>query len=244
MKSVNLYPLKTIPLVAIGDSIAKLIIEACQGEGLDLNDNDIIVIAQKIISKAEGAIVNLRSVNPSPEALKLAEQTGRDPRLVQVYLDESSELLYTKGRMIITRHKLGFVMSSSGVDRSNVAAHGEETVVLLPQDPDGSARRIREKIRTALKKDVAIIINDSGGRPDREGSVGLAIGLAGISALEIRAQIDLFGNPSNSQIALVDELAAAASMLMGQADESTPVVIIRGVNYSSNEQSKITDILN
>ena len=242
-KHVSLYPLTGLPLVVSGDNIAELIIRACFKEGIVLEDNDIIVIAQKIVSKAENAVVDLKTITPSPEAEELAGKTGRDARLVQVYLNESSELLYTKGRMIITRHKLGFIMSSSGVDRSNIASHKDEIVVLLPKNPDRSAQDIMNGIHGVTHKDVAVIINDSDGRPDREGSVGIAIGLAGISALEIRSQHDLFGNASNSQIALVDELAAAASVLMGQGDEKIPVVIIRGVNYTRSDEAKIIDIL-
>ena len=146
--------------------------------------------------------------------------------------------------MVITRHRLGFIMSSSGVDRSNVAAHSHETVVLLPKDPDFSASVVRKNIQALTTKTVSVIINDSGGRSDREGSVGIAIGISGVSAIEYRSQKDLFGNKANSQIALVDELAAAASILMGQANEGVPVVIIRGVNYTPSEDSKIAQILN
>lgn len=244
MKTVTLIPLATMPLITVGDNIAALIVVSSQKEDAILRDGDIVVIAQKIISKAENAVVDLKSIQPSPKALELAVQTGRDARLVQVYLDESSELLYVKGRMIITRHKLGFIMSSSGVDRSNVAEYSDETVVLLPKNSDKSAKIIRANIKNLTGKEVAVIINDSGGRNDREGSVGIAIGLAGIEAIEARLQNDLFGNSSKSQIALVDELAAAASILMGQADENVPVVIIRGVNYTPSENTSIINILN
>lgn len=244
MKTVNLIPLKTLPLVKAGDNIAELVIAACKKEAVELLDGDIIVVAQKIISKAENAVVDLKTITPSQQALEIAIQTGRDARLIQVYLDESSELLYVKGRMVITRHKLGFIMSGSGVDRSNVAEHSHETVVLLPKDADVSASAVRAGIKTLTNKVVSVIINDSGGRSDRAGSVGIAIGLSGISTIENRLQKDLFENQANSQIALVDELAAAASILMGQANEGVPVVIIRGVKYTPSEDSKISQILN
>jgi len=244
MKTVSLIPLSTMPLIKAGDNIAELIISSCKIEAVELLEGDIIVIAQKIISKAENAIVDLKTITPSSQALEIASQTGRDARLVQVYLDESSELLYVKGRMVITRHKLGFIMSSSGVDRSNVAEHSREIVVLLPKDADVSASVVREKIKALTNKAVGVIINDSGGRNDRAGSVGIAIGISGISAIEHRSQKDLFENQANSQIALVDELAAAASILMGQADEGVPVVIIRGIKYTPSEDSKISHILN
>lgn len=244
MKVVNLFPLCTMSLIKAGDNIAEMIFSSCEKEGIEILDGDVIVIAQKIISKAENAIVDLKTIIPSKQASEIALETGRDARLVQVYLDEALELLYVKGRMVITRHRLGFIMSSSGVDRSNVAAHSKETVVLLPKDPDFSASVVRENIKELTTKTVSVIINDSGGRSDRAGSVGIAIGISGVSAIEHRSQQDLFGNMANSQIALVDELAAAASILMGQADEGVPVVIIRGVQYTSSEDSKISQILN
>lgn len=244
MKTVSLIPLSTMPLIKADDNIAELIIFSCKNEAVEILNGDIVVIAQKIISKAENAIVDLKTISPSPQALEISSQTGRDARLVQVYLDESLELLYIKGRMVITRHRLGFIMSSAGVDRSNVAEHSHEIVVLLPEDADLSASIIRANIKALTNKDVGVIINDSGGRSDRAGSVGIAIGLSGISAIEHRTQKDLFDNPANSQIALVDELAAAASILMGQADEGVPVVIIRGVKHTPSEDSKISHILN
>lgn len=244
MKTVSLIPLSMMPLIKANDNIAELIISSCKNEAVEILNGDIVVIAQKIISKAENAIVDLKTISPSSQALEIASQTGRDARLVQVYLDESLELLYIKGRMVITRHRLGFIMSSAGVDRSNVAEHSHEIVVLLPADADLSASIIRANIKALTNKDVGVIINDSGGRNDRAGSVGIAIGLSGISAIEHRTQKDLFGNQANSQIALVDELAAAASILMGQANEGVPVVIIRGVKYTPSEDSKISYILN
>ncbi len=244
MKKVELIPLLSLPLVKPGDDISSLIANACQQEKISLRNNDIIVIAQKIISKAENALVDLKTVIPSEKASEIASQTGRDPRLVQVYLDESSDVLYVKGRAVVTRHRSGMIMSSSGVDRSNVAEHAEGIVVLLPRDCDRSAQNIREGIRRLMKKKTAVIISDSGGRSDRKGSIGTAIGLAGIAAVEQRDQKDLFGNPTKSEIALVDELAAAASMLMGQADEMIPVVIVRGVMHTVADDVSISDILN
>lgn len=243
MKEVRLIPVGGIPLVNVGDDIAQLIYKACQENSIVIEEGDIIVIAQKIVSKAENSVVNLSTVKPTKRAVKIAEKTGRDPRLVQVYLNEASKVLFIKGRMVITKHKLGFKMSSSGVDKSNVAPLSDEVVVLLPRDPDGSARKIRESMKIITGENIAVIINDSCGRDDRDGSVGMAIGIAGISHLEFRSQKDLFGNESSSRIALIDELAAAASILMGQADEKIPVVIIRGVRYTVDEKASIKNIL-
>jgi len=242
MHIVSLIPIEGIPLIKAGDNLAQLICQACEQYSNKIEDRDIIVIAQKIVSKSENAVIDLNTVTPSEQAIQIANQTGRDPRLVQVYLNEASEVLFIKGRMVITKHKLGFKMSSSGVDKSNVAPQADNIVVLLPQNPDASARRIKSSIKCIMEKETAVIINDSCGRDDRDGSVGMAIGIAGISHLEYRSQKDLFGNQSNSRIALVDELAAAASMVMGQADEKIPVVIVRGIPYTIDEEADIQKI--
>lgn len=241
--AINLYAIPDLPLVKGGEDIAQLISTAAAVNGFVLETNDVVVIAQKIVSKAEQAVVKLADITPSPFALELAQQTGRDPRLCQVYIDESEAILSTKGRMVITKHRLGFTCSGAGVDRSNIAPQEEEMVVLLPRDPDASARNIREGIRNFTGKNVACIINDSFGRAEREGSIGTAIGIAGIAALEKRNQLDLFGNPSSSQIALIDEIAGAASLLMGQADEKFPVVIVRGVQYRADNNASLKQIL-
>lgn len=241
---IELIAIPCIPLVHQDDNIGEIILRSCQNGNIAIHANDIMVIAQKIISKAEGAVINLNEIQPSTEAEELAEKTGRDPRLCQVYLNESTEILEVKGRMVITRHKLGFINSGACVDRSNVAAHDDGWAVILPKDPDESARRIRSTIFDALGVKVAVIINDSLGRNDRDGSVGMAIGLAGIRHLEFREQNDLFGNESKSRIALVDELAAAGSILMGQANEGYPIVIVKGVEFTIDESASIGNILN
>lgn len=241
MEPVTLYPISGLPLITEGDDIGGLLLQQLQLIGVI--EGDVLVVAQKIVSKAEGAVVDLATVVPSERAREIAAQTGRDPRLCQVYLDEATEVLAIKGRMVITRHRLGFVGSSSGVDRSNIAPHEVGKVVLLPRDPDLSARRIRNRIREATGARVAVIINDSCGRDYRGGSVGMAIGIAGIGTIEIKERRDLFGNESRSHIALVDELSAAASMLMGQADEGVPAVLIRGVTFTAVEDTRISDFL-
>lgn len=244
MREISLIPVEGLPLIKAGDDISELIVKSCELEGIAIQENDIIVIAQKIVSKAENAVISLGDVTPSEKAIEIAEQTDRDPRLVQVYMDEASEILFITGRMIITKHKLGFKMSSSGVDTSNMADWEERKAVLLPKDPDKSSREIRAGIKKQTGKTVAVIINDSLGRDERDGSIGMAIGIAGISHLEFRKQKDLFGNPANSRIALIDELAGSASMLMGQANESIPVVIVRGIPFTIDEQANIKNILN
>lgn len=242
MKSFTAYPINGLPLIGPGDNLSQLLIDTIEPL-VGFQDHDVLVVAQKVVSKAEGAIVDLNTVTPSKEAITLAAQTGRDPKLVQVFLDEAKEILAIKGRMIITRHKLGFVGSSSGVDRSNIAPHDVGKVVLLPRDPDQSARVIRAKVQEQADKTIAVIINDSCGRDYRDGSVGMAIGLAGIRAIETAEKTDLYGNVSRPRIALVDEIAAAASILMGQAGEGVPAVLIRGVSFSPSDISRITDLL-
>jgi coenzyme F420-0:L-glutamate ligase/coenzyme F420-1:gamma-L-glutamate ligase len=243
MGQVSLISIDGLLLVKTGDRVVELILKACEKNAILVAENDIFVIAQKIISKSEGAIIDLKSVTPSARALELANLSGRDARLCQVYLDESMEVLRVKGRTIVTKHRLGFECSAAGVDMSNVAPHRDEIVVLLPKDPDVSARAIRDHIRLVTGKTVAVIINDSFGRKDRDGSIGTAIGIAGIRHLEQREQADLYGNASFSRVALVDELAAAASILMGQADERCPVILIRGVRFTLDENAEIRKLL-
>ncbi len=242
MESISLHPVNDLPLINPGDDLGRLILDGLF-KTVGVNEGDVIVIAQKIVSKSEGAIVDVSKITPSKQAQEIANQTGRDPRLCQIYLDEAKEVIAIKGRMVITRHRLGFVGSSSGVDRSNIAPHEAGMVVLLPKDSDRSARSIRDYILEKTNKKVAVIINDSCGRDYRGGSVGMAIGIAGIGAIEKKVKKDLFGNESCNQIALIDELAAAASILMGQADEGIPVVLIRGVSFTVTEESSIKDFL-
>lgn len=242
-RAVTLTAIPEIPLIKEGDNLGEIIVCSCRRCGMAIQHADILVIAQKVVSKSEGATVNLGDIAPSINAIELATATGRDPRLCQVYLNESDEVLSVKGRMVITRHRLGFECSGAGVDRSNVSSHEHEVVVLLPSDPDQSAREIRKTVKDITGTDVAVIINDSFGRHDRDGSIGTAIGIAGIGCLETRRQTDLFGNVSNAKIALVDEVAAAASILMGQADESIPVVLVSGVEYTQRENTSLRDIL-
>jgi coenzyme F420-0:L-glutamate ligase/coenzyme F420-1:gamma-L-glutamate ligase len=243
MSTITLHSLTKIPLVKEGDNIAILIMDSAVQDNVVIEDGDLVVIAQKIVSKSEGATVKLSEITASIEAQELAEKTGRDARLCQLYLNEAAEVIAVKGRMVITRHKLGYVGSSSGIDRSNVAPHAEEIVVLLPKDPDVSAAKVRTDIKQFTGKTIGVIINDSCGRDYRDGSVGMAIGIAGINALRIDEKVDLFGNPSTSRIAIVDEVAAAASLLMGQANECIPAVVVKGVAYTVSEHATIQDFI-
>lgn len=242
LKSIALYVIENIPFVKAGDDLGSIIVNCIQDQNLSILNGDVFVIAQKIVSRAENRIVPLSNVMPSQEANDLAFKTGRDPRLCQLILD-NGRVLYCNGKAIITEDRLGIVNTSAGIDRSNSGSQEGEIAILLPENPDLSAQKIREIIKELLGVAVAVIISDSLGRPWRKGSVGMAIGLAGIEALHIAEKKDLSGRIIRPEIALVDEIAAAASILMGQADEGYPVVIVRGVRYISSNSAKIQDIL-
>jgi coenzyme F420-0:L-glutamate ligase / coenzyme F420-1:gamma-L-glutamate ligase len=233
---LTLTPLSGIPLIRHGDNLADILVKALAENHITLEENDILVIAQKIVSKAEGRAVNLVHVRPSPRAIELAERTEKDARLVELILQESREVLRTRPGTIIVEHRLGFVCANAGIDHSNVAGEGtaaEEWVLLLPADPDHSAEEIRRAIETATGKRAGILIIDSHGRAWRNGTVGVAIGLAGLPGLQdLRGQPDLFGFTLRiTQVGVADELAAAASLMMGQAAEGTPVIHVRGFPY-------------
>ena len=223
--SLILTSLPGIPFVRPGDDLVSIILPSLQQAGISLADGDILVLAQKIVSKAEGRLVDLAHVAPSEAAIKLAAATEKDPRLVELILRESNEVLRSRPGSIIVEHRLGFVCASAGIDHSNVQGEGE-WVLLLPENPDASAQRIRSGLEVASGKHLGVMIIDSHGRAWRLGTVGVAIGLAGMPGLvDMRGQPDLFGYTLRiTLIGAADELAAAASLVMGQAAEGTPVV--------------------
>jgi coenzyme F420-0:L-glutamate ligase/coenzyme F420-1:gamma-L-glutamate ligase len=246
--ALALFPVPGIPLAAGGEDLGQIIVDCCRQADFEIADRDVVVIAQKLVSKAERRVYQLDDFHPSPEARALSDKTGRDPRMCEAYLQESDAILEIgrqtrHGLMVMTRHKIGFVAQGAGIDQSNICAGDVPHLIMLPKDPDASSRAIRARIRQLADREVAVIINDSFGRLDRHGSMGMAIGFAGISAVERRVQTDLFGGHITPVIALVDELSAAASMLMGQGNEGMPVVIVRGAPYTTNEQSGIRDLL-
>lgn len=219
------------PLVEAGMDLAKTIEEAMRRAGMALADGDIVVVAQKVVSKAEGRLVDLAAVKPGPQAEALAAATGKDPRMVQVILDESREVLRAEGGHLITRHRVGYISANACVDRSNVSPAGE-WACLLPEDPLASAERLMGRLREAFGARVGVIISDSFGRPFRLGAVGVSLAAAGFKPVrDYRGQQDLFGYTLRTSVqAVADELASAASLLMGQGDEGRPVVVIRGVD--------------
>ncbi len=247
---LTLTSLLHIPLIRHGDNLADIVLNSLQENKIELQDNDIFVLAQKIVSKAEGRTVNLATVTPSQRAIELAKQTEKDPRVVELILQESNEVLRTRVGAIIVEHKLGFVCANAGIDHSNVnpqktsevfgdlgGLHHEDWVLLLPADPDRSAETMRSGIASKSGKRIGILIIDSHGRAWRNGTVGVAIGIAGIPGLEdLRGKPDLFGFKLQvTTVGVADELAAAASLMMGQAAEGTPVVHVRGFPYPMRE---------
>jgi coenzyme F420-0:L-glutamate ligase/coenzyme F420-1:gamma-L-glutamate ligase len=229
--SVTLVALPGIPLVQAGDDLATLILAALARADLALRDQDVLVVTSKIVSKAEGRRLDLRTVTPSARADAIAAQTGKDPRLVEVLLGESLDITRMRPGTIITRHKLGFISANAGIDHSNVGAEGDEWVLLLPVDPDASAARLRAALHAATGASVGVVISDTHGRPFRLGNVGTAVGVAGIPALlDLRGTPDLFNRKLQyTDIGLADELASAADLLSGQAAEGLPVTLIRGL---------------
>jgi len=225
---------ENFPMVEPGDDLLPLILDSLSQEKIHLQNGDVLVLAQKIISKSENRYTELDTIEPSEIATELASKCDKDPRLVQLILDESSQVLRCAPGVIIVRHRLGFVMANAGIDRSNIPGESMgERVLLLPSDPDLSARRIKDRLEQATGMDLAVIISDSFGRPWRLGTSGVCIGCAGIASLvDQRGQSDLFGRELQiTQVAIGDELATAASILMGQADEARPVVVIRGGEF-------------
>lgn len=240
MRQLTLTGLPGIPEIERGAPLARLLVEAVTSAGLALESGDVLVIAQKIISKAEGRRVRLADVTPGARAAQLAGVVNKDPRLVELMLRESKAVLRAKPNVLIVEHRLGFVMASAGIDQSNVPhAPDEACVLLLPEDADASARALRAALREVCGVEVGIVINDSFGRAWRNGVTGVAIGVAGIPAV-----VDLRGRPDRNArplevtiVAAADELAAAASLVMGQRDEGIPAVLARGFPYAGRESS-------
>lgn len=235
---IELIGLSSIPEVKAGDDVAKLIYEAAVREGIGIREGDIIVITHKIVSKANGLIVDLRKITPSEKALEIAEITGKDPRFVEVILREAKRILDVRPPFIITETHFGHICLNAGVDKSNVAG-SEEICALLPRDPDEEARKIREKLMelTGLKK-IAVIISDTYSRPHRYAQIDMAIGISGLNPIvDYKGRMDAYGYQLRFKMQAVgDELAAAAELAIGQTVERIPVVIIRGYNWTLDEE--------
>ena len=235
---LRLIPLLDFPLVEPGDDLVALIMEALQANDLSLQQGDVLVVAQKIISKAENRYVRLADVTVSAEAQSLAEKAGKDPRQVELILRESNEVIRVRPGVIIVEHRNGYIHANAGIDKSNIRIDADDPrVLLLPKDPDASARALRNGIANLAAVAPQVIINDSMGRAWRNGTVGLAIGSAGVAPLNNQiGEADMFGNTLEvTEPAVADELAAGASLVMGQAAEGCPVVVARGVSLKHSD---------
>jgi coenzyme F420-0:L-glutamate ligase/coenzyme F420-1:gamma-L-glutamate ligase len=235
---LTLIPLCGIKLVEPGDDIGAIAVAAFSANELVPETGDVLVVAQKIVSKAEGRYVDIATVEPSQKAIALAAEVDKDPRFVEVVLSESRRVVRHRPGLLIVEHRLGLVMANAGIDHSNVPTEdGVERVLLLPEDPDGSADALRQHIAQVFGTPIAVIISDSFGRAWRKGTVGVALGAAGLPALiDLRGLPDLFGRELLvTETGFADEIAAAAGLLMGQADEAMPMVLVRGLAWSAPE---------
>jgi coenzyme F420-0:L-glutamate ligase/coenzyme F420-1:gamma-L-glutamate ligase len=230
-------------MIEAGDDLFKILLQSLQTAQIKLQQGDILVLAQKIISKAEGRWVNLETILPSLEAAELAEQTEKDPRLVEMILQESRQVIRQRPGLIIVEHKLGFICANAGIDHSNVRG-SEDWILLLPENPDASAAKLKAAIEHETGAEIGVMIIDSHGRAWRNGTVGITIGLSGIpGVVDRRGEIDLFGYQMRAtDVGAADELAAGASLLMGQVAEGTPAVHVRGFPYPLRE-SHLREIL-
>jgi len=232
MNALSVIPLTGIGEIEPGEDLARTLSAAIQRAGVVLTSRDVLVVAQKAVSKAEDRYVELAQVRVSVQAQRLAEVTRKDPRLVELVLSESTEVLRSKPEVLIVRHRLGYVMANAGIDRSNVG--GIDRVLLLPVDPDGSAARLRANVTTLLGQEIGIVISDSFGRPWRKGVTNVALGAAGIPSLvDRRGEADRHGRKLEvTEVALADLIAAAAGLVMGEGAEGVPAALLKGLSWS------------
>lgn len=233
---IRILGIKGIPLLKKGDDIANVILDAAEKQGTPIVEGDILVVTQKIVSKVEGRVYKLSAIQPSIFARRLARKLDKDPAIVELVLRESRAIVRMSGRHLITETRHGFICANSGVDVSNVS--GGDTAALLPVNPDRSARNLREEIRRLAGKNVAVIISDTFGRPFRIGHTDVAIGSAGIApVLDLRGEQDLFGYVMRvKETAIIDELASAAELAIGNSSEAIPVAIVRGLKYAHSDE--------
>jgi coenzyme F420-0:L-glutamate ligase/coenzyme F420-1:gamma-L-glutamate ligase len=231
--AISLIAVPELPAIRAGDDLARILGDALEAAALRPRAQDVLVVTHKIVSKAEGRYVSLAEVTPSPRACELAAVTGKDAALVEVILSESRAVLRFRPGLIITEHRLGMVLANAGVDQSNVPHHDEPRVLLLPKDPDGSSAALRAALEQRFRVALGVVVSDSVGRAWRNGVVGLAIGAAGLPALlDLRGRRDLEGRALKvTQVGLADQIAAAAQLLMGEADEGRPAVLVRGCTW-------------
>lgn len=233
---LSLIPLTGIPIVQPGDDLGHILIDALRP--MQPRDGDVLVVTSKIVAKAEGRFMNLRDVTPTPRAVEVAEATHKDPRLVEVILRESQGISRMAPNVLITRHKLGFVSANAAIDHSNTA-DDPDVVLLMPRDPDTTARQLHECLRKSLGVTAPVVIADSHGRPHRLGTIGVAVGVVGMPGVEDwRGRADLFGfKLQHTEIGLADMVASAATLVMGQAAEGVPAVLVRGLRFAPRDGS-------
>ncbi len=243
LNRIEIFGVTGLPIVKEGDNLARLICQAAKKQGTPVQNGDIIVITHVIVSRSEGNVVKLETINPSKFAKSIAKRLNKDPKLVEVILRESKSIVRMRDGKLITETKQGLICANSGIDRSNVP--GKDNVALLPENADQSAQRVKQKIREISGKDVAIIISDTHGRPLRQGEINIALGVAGIEPLrDRRGERDLFGYLLKvKRTAIADELSSAAELVIGQANEGIPVAIIRSYPYPKSEEARATELV-
>lgn len=244
MNDLRFIPLLDISLIQPGDDLGQIIFEAAQQTGLTLSETDVVVIAQKIVSKAENRFVRLAEVRPSPRAVELAEITGKPAEQIEVILWDTAEVVRARPGLLLVQHKLGFISANAGIDHSNVSQE-PDVLLRLPANPDASALAIRGRLGELSGARPPVLIIDSHGRPWRRGNAGVAIGLSGLAPVQdMRGTPDLFGEPLQyTYVAVTDQIAGAATLLMGQAAEGCPVVIARGLSFMPDESARASDVL-
>lgn len=232
--ALAVFPVNGLPVIQPNDDLGRLLIQ--QLRALQPQLGDVLVVTSKIVSKAEGRFVNLRDVTPTAQAMELSAKTRHDPRLVQVILDESSGVSRAAPNVLITRHRLGFVSANAAVDHSNTSAD-PDIVLLMPRDPDGSAQALHTRLSAEFGMPLPVVIADSHGRPHRLGTIGVAVGVAGMPAVEDwRGRVDLFGfRLQHTEIGLADMVASAATLIMGQAAEGVPAALVRGTTFAPRQ---------
>ena len=241
--SIQIFPVIGLPLIKKMDDLSKLIVSAIKKQGIEFLDGDVLVLCHVIVSKAEGRIIDLKTVTPSKSSINFAEYTGKDPRLVEVILNEARAIRRMGPGVLVTETKQGFVCANSGVDKSNVP--GDDIVAPLPSDPDKSAQEVRKRILELTSKNIAVIIADTHGRAHRDGEVNVAVGASGFSVIrDRRGEKDLFGYELKiKRTAIADELAGAAELVIGQANEGIPAAIIRGYKLPVSETSDAKELV-
>jgi coenzyme F420-0:L-glutamate ligase/coenzyme F420-1:gamma-L-glutamate ligase len=243
MLKVEVFPVTNLPIIKIGDNLGELICRAAKKQDTPIQEGDIIVVTHIVVSRAEGNIINLDNIVPSPTAKAIAKDMDKDPNLIEVILRETKSIIRIGDGHLITETKHGLICANAGVDRSNIP--GERIVAPLPKDPDLSARRIRQRIKDFTGKEVAVLISDTHGRALRSGQINIAVGVAGMKPIrDRRGENDLFGYTLRvKQTAVADELCSAAELVIGQANEGIPVALIRGYPYQKSEEASLKELL-